>query len=442
MIELTFGSTLLILIVTAYFFWKNWNYKVLMHPGFYFLLVWIIAVPSQWYLMQLGYSSLPHPSYVDELNFYVAFTAVSFLLWNFRGAKFQNLKPELQIIKSLSFFKIAVIIVFSSYLLEFMFSGASLNVGINRTGGHLGRSSILSILRSARFILEFMAGFYIGKKFLKQKTPIKYFYLLMPLMGAILLSIQGGGRNPMLIALKAYSLGFGFSLPVYLNYQIKTKIIVLSVSAIVISGIVFSLWDLQRKSVRGFTVREYDSRLVESFSGPMEYMGAHYYGYQLRRAEWDGQLNYGTNTFYGFLDIRVPFSNAIGLGRSSLGSALGVEDYRLEVYYSGLPGSYTTWTNYIQMIRDFGENGALLFIFLFTLYTHKLFLYRLKYGFKSGISIIPYYLCFYYWANSNFYSFYGFNIVNSTIIPFFLFDLLQRLYMSYFVTRQTNPVVS
>jgi len=437
--------TFLILLITLITYWVFWKYKSLFHPGFYFVIIWLVAVPSQWYLTKLNLAALPYPIYVNELNLLVAFTSLCFFVFSFLGLRYKRLKPRINILFSPKYFEILSIICLLTVVVKFIYSGASFNMGLNRLSqtqdlAHVYNQStfidsILSILGSSLPILSVLAGYFIGKKQFGKKGMIKNIFLIIPFLSVFLETIMIGGRNPLANVIKLYLLGYALSLPLKITGELKQKVLkyVLIVS---ILFVVFTTFVANQRTYSAGIVRnKLESPIAESFSGIMDYMSCHYWGYQLRREDYtSNDLKYGVDTFFGFININIPFSSQLNIN-AGLPSLLGINHDPLEIYKSDREGFYTTYSIYIQMISDFGIRGVYIFILLFTLYTHWLFINIIKRPVNSALSFIFFYLCFAYWSSSNFSSVYGVNLLSSIFIPFFLFDFIQS-----FVRRSPRKI--
>lgn len=448
MINILTIVTFLALTINIYRYLFIWKTRSFLHPGFYFSLLWTISVLSQWILVNLNFALLPAPEYINELHIYVLFTSVCFLCWSFIGVNYKVYMPRISLLSKESFFDALILLTLLSTITLFLLSGSSFNMADTRIGlisgrAHIGRVfsvyySFFSIIRSFLPIVTIIAGMRIGKIVLYGKLSRSHYKLFIPLFSSILFAFSIGGRNPLLLSIKQYIVGFALVMPFVIPKYNKRKIIKYTLIILIIFILFINFVQDQRKDTLGYSgSREYTSSMLRFFSGVFEYLSAHYWGYQLRRTEMNDDLTYGTYTFYGFFDIDIPLSSMLGFDKS-LADLLNIKNYRLESYDENKEGYYTTSSIFIQIIRDFGSKGAFVFIALFTLYTHFLFLNILKTRKKTALSFFTFYMCFLYWSSSNFTSVYSFKIINTTLIPFIFFDILQKIKFSS--TTNSNVV--
>jgi hypothetical protein len=247
-----------------------------------------------------------------------------------------------------------------------------------------------------------------------------------------------GGRNPLAVGIKLYVFGLAFSLPFQLYGRIKRKVVLTMLFVIVAFGLFSTFVGNQRDQVSsGYAYIQpssdkMNSIVLNNFSGIMDYMGAHYSGYQLRRADtFDPQnLGYGIYTFNGLFNFSIPFSSFLGF-RGTLGDLLGFPVNELSYYRLAQLNKSSFWTTrsvYIEMICDFGVKGVYIFIFFFTFYTHTLFLTLFSKRFNKALKLLLIYICFTYWASSNFQSAYSNNLLVS-FLAFWLFDYFQKWFI-------------
>jgi len=450
MSDTIFLITTILLIVLLISYYKIWGMKMLLHPGFYFAMIWVIAVPSQWYLMKLKIALIPFPKYIDELNIFVAFTAFCFLIFSFQGRNKNTIQDiELNFLYSKKFYKILLYVTLAGVSFKFIYSwlylGATLNMGETRLAYtkdliHIKRSfNTLEILFSymSMFypVITILAGYYLGRMIQKREALINSYWLLgLPLLITFIQVITIGGRNPMAIGIKYYLFGLAFTMSYYLNNRIKRKYILYALMVILSFGSFSSFVNNQRMVAFGATrnvQKVSDNVLINNFSAIMQYMSDHYWGYQLRRNDSfnSSQLGFGYFTFNGIFLTEIPFSSLIGF-QGNLGDILEFEENRLD--YKRLArlkkdGFYTTRSVYIEMICDFGQKGIFLFIILFTYYSNRLFINVSNRKFQKPLNLFFLFLCFNYWASSNFQSVYATGIF-ITFIIFWLFDLLQKMF--------------
>lgn len=416
--------------------WKTWQWKAFIHPGFYFSAIWLMSVVSEWYLLKIGFAKIPFPIFIDELNVYASFTSLCFIcfsLWGYRTHCNRNV--EINIANKIGNLKILIYIIFFVTIMQFLLSGSGLSFGENRMAyvkdmTHIsqqasGLDAIFSIIKSPLYIISILMGICCARKITHQPSITKNIFLIaLPFIITFIGALMIGGRNPIIIVIKQYLLGVGLGMPIWCSKKIKRKLL----SYIFIVFVLFSLFATYVNEDRR-TIAQWD-RSVEynsPFSGVMEYLSAHYWGYQLRRTDFStgDDLKYGVCTFYGIGAISIPLSGFLGIN-GNLWDAIGVDYDPLEVYKSETEGSYTTSSIYDLLVRDFGAlgtYGAIIFIVLITQY---IFLKTIRTTTYTAISLIPLILVFNYWASSNFNS--GFMSLQSLLIGAIIFDLSQNNY--------------
>jgi oligosaccharide repeat unit polymerase len=425
--------------------------KMFLHPGFYFAGIWVIAVPSQWYLTIEEIAYIPYPEYVDELNIFVSFTALCFIIFANFGTKTKKQNgAELSFLRSKRFYSFLLYLTLTGALLRLFkswyFIGINFNIGQVRLAitGDLNQlqqgSSLIDSLSSYMNIfypiITILAGYYLGLKVQRKTGFINSNWLIfIPFLITIIYVMTIGGRNPLAIGLKLYILGFAFTLQYQVLDRVKKKIWIYFIAAFLAFGLFSTLVGNQREQLaKGYTFSggfsdNINSKVLKNFSGIMEYMGAHYSGYQIRRHDTfdPNKLGYGYYTFNGLFNFSVPFSSLVGL-RGTLGDFFGFEENELK--YSRLaeldkPSFWTTRSVYLEMICDFGVYGIFGFIFLITFYTHRIFLKLTKRRFNKALNFIFFYLIFTYWSSSNFQSNYSNNLL-VVFLGFWGFDFLQK----------------
>lgn len=430
--------SVIIHITTMLVIWKVWHWRSFAHPGFFFAVLWLVSVISEWYMIIIDYASLPFPEYIDELNVYTAFTSLCFLVVSLIGSEYSKYPIIIDVITNKRNYILLMCCSLFSAMVQFMLAGATLSFGSNRintTDGlmHINRQatiwdSILSIMMSPLTFLSLTMGMSLAQFITKQRPIFKnYLLIAMPFLITLIIALTIGGRNPVIMTIKNYLLGMGLCLPFIVNEAIKRKLIVLVVSSIVFFSLFSTLVANERSIVNEINVKEYDSSVASSFSGIMEYMSAHYWGYQLRRTDFSkgDNLRYGVATFYGLGNISVPFSASLGLN-GNLWDLVGIDYDPLETYKSGEVGFYTTSTIYALLVRDFGVEGTYIAIIIIVFITQMIFINLFKRRTLSILSLLPIVIVFSYWASSNFNS--GFAYLQQMLISALIFDLAQNNY--------------
>jgi hypothetical protein len=449
MTETIFIVTIALLFLLLLLYYKQFGLKLLLHPGFYFAAIWLFSVPSQWLLMDNNIAFLPAPEHIDELTTLVGFTALCFILLTFWGKKkVRSRDSKLSFLNTGKYFKALVYITVIGAIVKLahalIFLGASLNMGATRMAytrdmQQVYRArSIFEILTSYANlfhpIVSILAGYYIGLKLLRIKTIVSSAWLLsLPFLVTILHAITIGGRNPVAIGIKFYLLGLAFAMPWHLSMKAKVRILGIAAIMAVFFGLFVTMAGSQRAQISDeeLMTKQLESPLLVAFGGMFEYMGAHYWGYQLRREDTfnENNLGLGYHTFNGLFQLTLPFSSLFGF-TGNIGNLFGYQESPLSyaaLHQADKPAYFTTYSLYAPMVCDFGIPGSYLFIIFFTIYTHWLFLRLFSKKHRTALSLFLFYLNFEYWASSNFQSRYGDSIV-APFLVFFLFDLLQSLF--------------
>ena len=416
---------------------KNWGIRSLSYPGFFFSGLWFISTISEWYLVKLDYTPTPNPEYIDELNILSGYTSLCFAIISFWGVKYKNHDFLINIVSDVNKFVNFLHLMLVATLANFIVSGASLSFAQNRMNlvsdlNHIGKSytffdSIVSIIVSPLIFYNIAVGKELSNRLLYNSKRVSYFVIVEPLLLTIISSLSIGGRNPIVKTLKEYISGFGIGISKPISKKgVKKTTIMLFFTILLFSG--FSTFvSRERNELNGVNIKEYDSEIASFFSGIMEYMSCHYWGYQLRRTDFSSGENktYGIATFYGLGNISIPFSSTIGI-KGNLWNLFGVDYDPLDVYKSQVEGFYTTSSVYSLLVRDFGPNFVFVVIFLLVIISQYIYISLFKNVKSTAISIIPYLCVFIFWSSSNFN--FGFPTMQSLLIGALIFDFLQNNY--------------
>lgn len=445
-----FLITEVVLFFNLLVYYIKYKYKSLLHPGFYFALIWIVGVPSQRYLIQNNIALTPNLIFVDELNLFIAYTSLMFTLATlfFKLPKLTSTDKVIELdYINIKVFYILNFISLSAALLKLIYSivflGVSLNMGETRQLYVYNLQQIFRPLQIIEYIfsyllmfhplLQVMAGYFIGRNIARQnKFAISTIHLLIPAIVTILLALSIGGRNPIAEGIKLYLLGIALSIPIKLASEQKYKIIITTL-LLFLSFTVFTTYVADQRtmvsgshSVNSDRIRD---PLLKPFAGIMEYISASYWGYQLRRIDTfdSDNLGYGSYTFYGIYLLQIPFGNIVGLDLN-IGDIIGISPNPLsyiELSKARRIGFYTPSTIFADIICDFGEIGSLIFLTFFVFYTQWLYLSIFSKKHTNIFSIFFFFLSFVYWSNSNFNSIYA-NSLYIYAIVFISFHFINK----------------
>lgn len=419
---------------------------MLLHPGTYFGGIWLVAVFSQWLLVKDGIAFTPYPEYIDELNIFVAFASACFSLFlilkqptskiaviNFNPVRSKNLFIVLLYV---TFFGALLKLIYTWLSLGVFFNLGAVRVAYTTDTASIDRNFLFSLISYLNLLhpsLTIITGYFFGLKLQRINGLISSnWHLFIPFLISIIYVFTIGGRNPLADGIKLYLLGFAFAIPRNMPNYI-TKKIIFRIAFIVLLFIFFTTYvGEQRSQIAGQNsyAERFDTPVKRFFSGIFGYMSAHYWGYQLRSADTykNDNLGYGYYTFYGILDAKIPFGNFVGLN-GSLQNITNFDNNELDYHRLrevNKPGFFTTYSIFAQIKHDFGVVGSFIFIFIFSLITHYMFIKLIKKSaFSSMIALYFFYLIYEYWNSSNFQSIYSTNIV-APLLGFWLFDYLQK----------------
>lgn len=431
--------TTVILALLIVFQIKTWKWRSFISPGFYFGALWILGVIGTQIFIDLGLLPIFNKEYLSELNIYIGFTGICFLLLTSKGRnqiqedaiKF-NFIPSFKSFLYLSSFLLVVAVV------TFVSSGASFDMGASRERVHetlANQSIIVGYAQSLSTVLSICAGYTFGKFFLKDiylSLPKRVIFLF-PMIAGLIFSIYLGGRVNFVYSIVEYLIGFSLSLPIKPQKSVNKKVIGYMFMGLIAVSLFISLVAAQRQEHYGGESREYN--MVKSnypiatiLYGPMEYMTSSYWGYQLRRRDFvdENNLGYGTYTFNGFINWTLPFAGRVGLEDFSIANMLGIKHGAQDSYDFKRKYYYVTHSCYIPIVQDFGHWGAFPFIFFLVYISHSLFvMVQKRRSIKHAYLLFLFYLFFYYWVKSNYYGF----LMQSVLVVlygFLLIDILNK----------------
>lgn len=420
---------------------KVWQWKALVHPGLYFSGIWLVSVISEWYLLAVGKAVLIDQNLIDELNIYAAFTSLMFLMFAFNGRKYACGDFRISIVKSgrkyINYLYLCLFVIVADFIIK----GATFSFGLNRqnTVGDMAHitnaatpiDAVFSILISPIIYFTIFAGIEVAKYFTKSSQfNFSKLIISLPFVITFINALIIGGRNPIAISIKHYLWGIGLGVSAYLvTKKVRRKIIRFAFLVVIAFSLFSTVVAIQRQEVFGYSKTEVqeESKIVSAFSGIMDYMSAHYWGYQLRRNDVSSgeNLEYGVCTFYGLGNLYIPFSGFLGI-KGNLWEWFGVKYTPNEVYMSGVEGFYTTSTIYSLLVRDFGVKGTYFAIIFLVLITQLIFVHLHRYEHRTALSLIPIIIVLTYWSSSNFNS--GMPGLQLLLIGALLFDITQNNY--------------
>lgn len=434
--------TTLAIALTLACFVVRLRLRALLHPGTYFLLIWLLAVPGYYYSAINGIFPLYYPRYADELNGYVLFTTLCFFvfLWR-RPALVREGESSLEFFRSERLFLQCAVVVLLTAVAMWVKSGAHLNMGVARLEilkdfldvnyQATPLDTLGAIVGQLNTPLSIYAGFELLRRMAGRPGMLrKARYLALPFLTAVVYALTIGGRNPIAANIKLYLLGMGLAALYHMPRGVYTKFLRYALAAGLAFGIFSTLVADSRSKAFGTETRKalYSSSFAARFSGVIDYMSCHYVGYQLRRVDWlYDEPTYGTETFNGFFSIGLPFASTLGIRTATVGELVGVKPFdKLAVSLSDDREDFgsSTASIYMNLYHDFGHYGTYAFLLLFVWFTQRCFERLLSRRITAFSSIYFYTLLLAYWGSSNFSSSFMVSGIVYTYILLYLYDLL------------------
>lgn len=442
--------TTVVLIFTCFREFRIWKLRALLSPALYFSISWAFGTLGLSILGPVGLIYDPHPKYIDELNILVLFTALCFCFWSKKGRN-KIVEDDIKINYSLvSVYNVLSVLFFLAAIYEFISLGGNLNMAASRDAVHetsAQRSTIVNYASTLDFPLSIFAGYQIIKSIVKKEhfKFLRILFLILPLFGNLIFSINLGGRVNFVYCFITYLLGVALALTVNQSLKEYRKPMLIVSSAGIGVLLFISAVGNQRdeyKTGEKNLAEQYLSQkspLLGAIYGPVSYMIASYNGYQLRRLDAVdiNHLGFGMYTFNGFINWTLPFSSQFGLGDASIAKSLGIYYYNQETYDFHRELYYTTHSGYLTLIKDFGFWGTLICIFILTLVSHNLFVgIQTKKKIMYASSLWLYYLFWIYWVKMNFYG----TLSNTVLIPLYGF-LISDIANYLIAGKKTNKHV-
>lgn len=446
--------TIAFLIITLIVIWKTYNLKSLLHPGLYFSVLWIICISSFTLLtFSLEQKNLYFPNHVNELNSFVLFTSLCFLLFSkmgIRAIKKNSSRWHVLDFQSLfGFFAIASLLSAIAFFIlrkpGFDFSEArNLNVEIETAFFYGEKSQTLlltinGIFLSTNIILGIYSGFIIGELYRKnQKINISKLLLIIPIFTQILIMLTVGGRIDLINIIRAYVFGLGISISNGISKQILKKLMIYAIIFI----LVFSTYsNLNYKNRVGNYFDQNmlytKNAILRQFSSIIEYFNSVYIGYQLRRYDFvTDKLEYGEKTFASMLFFKIPFSAVLRLKKASIGEFLGLEEYSMKKMFLDLQSRNSLYFSnvssiYLLFYDDYGYIGTFLLILFLVWLTQKIYIRWFISSNRSFLSIYFLFLFFWLWSNSIMDPVFAHGIFRDSLFSILLIQIFLYIIIRY-----------
>lgn len=420
---------------------RIWKYRALLSPALYFSIMWSLAYIGLLILKPAGLLFERYPHYIDELNILTGFTAICFYSIVGKGRK-TIVEHGVEIrISSMKVYKVLAVLFFVGAVIDFIRLGGNLNMGAaryNLVSIQSSRPTWINYITTLSLPLSVFAGYKLFKCLVsKSYTYSNLLFLIVPLLGNLLFSINVGGRVDIIFCFAQYLIGFSLALPIHGSLKAYKKPLqaVAIISFLLVSFISVVANQRDKYSGSDSDVLGYlqsTNPIIKTLSGPIQYMLASYAGYQLRRVDNvdENHLGYGRYTFNGFINWTLPFASIYGLGDVSIAKSLGIYYYNQETYDGVRELYYTTHSCYIPIVKDFGCKGAFLCIMILVYLSHYFFIaIQRKQFIFNATSLFMYYLFWDYWIHSNFYG----TLSSSILIPlygFLIIDLANYVFHS------------
>ena len=411
---------------------KIWRYRALLSPALYFSIMWSLAYVGLILLKPVGLLFERNPQYIDELNILSGFTALCFYIVVGRGRNSITKKGIDIRISSFRVYKVLALLFLIGAIVDFVRLGGNLNMGaarFNLVSIQSSRPVWISYITTLSLPLSVYAGYNLFKRIvLKSYSYLEVAFLLIPLLGSLIFSINVGGRVDVIFSFAQYLIGCSLAFPINASLKAyKKPIRIVAMISLLLVFFISAVADQRDEySNRGSEALNYlqsTNPVIKTLSGPIQYMLASYAGYQLRRVDNvdENHLGYGRYTFNGFINWTLPFSSAYGLGDVSIAKAFDIYYYNQETYDGVRELYYTTHSCYIPIVKDFGRKGAFGGIFILVCLAHYFFIViqRKQYMFRAT-SLFMYYLFWKYWIHSNFYG----TLSSSVLIPLYGFLIM------------------
>jgi oligosaccharide repeat unit polymerase len=415
--------TIIVLIVTLILIWKTYNLKALLHPGFYFCILWISCVSSFTILtLSIEQTNLYAPNHVNELNGFILFTSLCFLFLSRMGR--EAIKKNCSIWHVLDFqliFGYFVIASFLSAIAFFIIRQPSLDFATTRelnveieTAFFYGEESqtlpltIIGIFLSTNIILGIYAGFIIGESYRKNLKPkICKYLLIVPIFTQIVIMLTVGGRVDFIGIMRAYVFGLGISFSNGISRRVLKKFMIYGIIIIFIFS-AYSNFNYEKRVGNYKDQNKLYSKnaILRQFSSIIEYFNSVYIGYQLRRDDFvTEKLEYGEKTFAGILFLRIPFASTLGLKKASIGEIAGLDEYSMKKMFLDLQSKNALYFSnvssiYLLFYDDFGFIGTFILILFLIWLTQKVYIRWFISPNRSFFSIFFLFIFFLLWSDS------------------------------------------
>jgi hypothetical protein len=453
--EATAYSVLILLIIGFTLQFVMYKARFLLHPSFWFFVIWIMSLTSLIIYLIAGFDYIIiYEDLVRELLGYVSFTVLSLIFVSFLSfRKVRSNHVNWNPVFDIDYFKILTIIIFIFTVINFFFNGG-FNLVENREKSALQGKAIaygasispiqmlFNTVMDLNLPMLIFSGYFICKEYVRNNykiSSLKIFYFLPPFTGLIR-TLSTGGRAGMISTLFFFVLGFSLAL-----FSLRTNISKILRKLPLYGLILFLLFSVYSTFVETTRERSHtyvasliekrweDYPLLKPFAGILQYMTDHIAGYQARRADSiTPELEMGQISLSGFTMFKVPVFSQLAGSPVSIQSTFNLKEpnyvrahYELES--SGGPWLGATATIYYLLYDDFGYIGTFIAIFVLVLISQLIFNNVFNSQKTSFLSILPITLVYYIWFTTIFsHSLLG-NWMASFLYSFIIVDIVGRL---------------
>jgi hypothetical protein len=452
--EATAYTTLFLLILGFVLQFRMYKSKFLLHPSFWFYVIWILSLTSliTYLIAGFNYIIIYEDLLVELLN-YISFTVLSLLfvsLLSFRRIK-QDYVTWNPVIDS-DRFKTLSIVIFIFTVINFLLN-SGFNIVENRENAVLQSRSISSggsisplqmlfnLIIDLNVPMIIFSGYFICKEYVRNNfkiSPLEIYYFL-PFITGLIKTLGVGGRAYIIQTLFFFVLGFYLAL-----FGLKTditKILRKLPQYGIILFLLFSVYstfvEVTREKSHTQVITLIEQRWesypwLKPFAGILQYMTDHFAGYQARRVDTaTPELEMGQITLSGFTMFNIPVFSQLAGTPISIQSTFNLKQpnyvrAHFELESSGADWVGATTTIYFLFFDDFGYKGTFIAIFIWVLITQLIFNNVFHSQKSSFLSILPITLIYYVWFTTIFSHTIVGNWMASFLFSFIIVDIIAR----------------
>jgi oligosaccharide repeat unit polymerase len=429
--------------------------RFLLHPSFWFFVIWISSITSFLIYLSAGMDYIVvYEDLVIELLKYISFTVLSLLfvsLLSFR--KIRNNHVNWNPVFDIDHFRILTIIILIFTVSNFFLNGgfdlvknrenASLQAQAISTGGSVSAVQMLfNLVTDLNVPMLIFSGYFICKEYVRNGYKISSLriYYLFPFLTGLIRTLSVGGRAGMIDTLLYIFLGFVLAL-----FGLKTdisrvlrKLPLYGLMLFLLFSVYSTFVETTRERNQTQVISLIESRwanypLLKPFAGILQYMTDHIAGYQARRVDsTTPELEMGQISLSGITMFKVPvFSQLAGMP-ISIQSAFNLKEPNYIKSHYELESSGATWigataTIYYLLYDDFGYKGTFIAIFILVLISQLIFNRVFNREKTSFLSILPITLIYYIWFTTIFSHTIIGNWLASFLFSFIIVDIIGRI---------------